>query len=86
MNDTQPRSALGDVSANVRAEVARARMSTIGVIMQMSTYGAPMSRPKWQRRMDKPEMWSVKELTTLALILGIPLERLTAPVPEQRKE
>lgn len=79
---------LGDVSANVRAELARARVSTISVIMQMSDRGMPMNRPKWMRRMDKPSLWTLDEVRTIAAILDIPLAQLTGTteVPAPRQE
>lgn len=68
-----------DYSANVRAEVARAGRTTTSVILAMQH----MNRPKWMRRMAKPELWSVVELQQIAAVLGIPLERLTKDPREE---
>lgn len=54
----------------MRAEVARAGMS--GAEMAR-TIG--MSYDRWARRMARPELWTVGELTAIASVLGLPLTR-----------
>lgn len=61
-----------NVSANVRAEVARARRT-----QQDVARAAGMSRGRWYARMRSPEDWTVDELRKVAAVLGVPLSALT---------
>lgn len=65
---------MADYSANVRAEVARSELTQGQVADHVG-----LSRSQWERRMSGKTDWRAVELDRIAQVLGIPLERLTAP-------
>lgn len=62
-----------DISANVRAEVARARRRAPDVAASIG-----MSYSTWTRRMTHPGGWRVAELCHIATELGIDPRQLFA--------
>lgn len=67
-----------NVSANVRAEVGRARRSGASVARSIG-----MSYAGWKRRMDDPDLWKLTELQDVARELRVSLDVLTRP--EERR-
>jgi hypothetical protein len=61
------------ISANVRAEIARARTSQRQVQVSLA-----MSGTRWKRRMSHPDTWTIGELCAVAAELGIPVRQLLA--------
>lgn len=61
-----------DASANVRAEVARAKLTQQEVALK-----AGITRGRWYARMRAPQDWTLEELRAVARVLNVPLSTLT---------
>jgi len=62
---------LNHISANVRAEIARAGIGVGAVLVR-----AGMSRTTYNRRLRAPAEWELGELQAIAEVLGIPTSTL----------
>lgn len=78
MTDTPERAptAPPTVSDNVRAEIARAGLTAREVRSAMLNRGIHLAASTWDDRMRTPGTWRLRELETIAEVLGRPINVL----------